>query len=109
MKMLSRVEELVLLSVWNLGEKAYGVEIRRFIIETTGEDWSIGAVYVPLDRLVKWGYLSADLGEPTPERGGRRKRYFKLTRSGLQALQHTRRVRDSLWSGLPEPEPEGKG
>jgi len=109
MKMLSRAEELVLLAVWRLGDEAYGVSVRKHIIRATNEDWSIGAVYVPLDRLTKQGLLRASQGTPTPERGGRSKRFYKLTTRGLEALRHTRRVQDSLWSELPELklDPEG--
>ena len=102
MKILSRAEELVLLSVWRLQENAYGVTIRKHIIEMTGTDWSIGAIYVPLDRLTRWGYLEAIQGEPTSERGGRSKRYYKLTREGLEALNHLKQVQESMWSELPK-------
>jgi DNA-binding PadR family transcriptional regulator len=98
MKILSRAEELVLLAVWHLGENAYGVAIRKYIIEMTREDWSIGAVYVPLDRLSKWGFLKPMQGAPTPERGGRSKRYYELTSTGREALNHTRRVQDEMWA-----------
>jgi len=101
MKILSRAEELVLLSVWRLQEKAYGVTIRKHIIETTKQEWSIGAIYVPLDRLTKWGYLESIEGEPTAERGGRRKRYYKLTDLGLEALEHLKQVQENMWSSLP--------
>lgn len=103
MKILSRAEELVLLAVWRLGEEAYGVSIRKLIIDSTGTDWSIGAVYVPLDRLTKWGYLEDVHGEPTSVRGGRSKRYYKLTAEGLEALEHIKTVQQTMWSGLPEP------
>jgi len=104
MKILSRAEELVLLAVWHLQEDAYGVAIRKYIQEMTKEDWSIGAVYVPLDRLTKWGYLRALLGDPTPERGGRSKRYYSLTKEGSAALRHTRRIQDKMWARATETE-----
>ena len=103
MKILSRAEELVLLSVWKLQEDAYGVTIRKNIIESTGTEWSIGAIYVPLDRLTKWGFLEAIQGEPTSERGGRSKRYYQLTTEGLQALTHLKQVQESMWDNLPKP------
>ena len=102
MKILSRAEELVLLAVWKLQEEAYGVPIRKHIIEMTGTEWSIGAIYVPLDRLTKWEYLETVQGEPTPERGGRSKRYYKLTEEGLMALEHIKRVNQSMWEDLPD-------
>ncbi len=104
MKIISRAEELVLLAVWHLKENAYGVAVRKYIVQCTDEDWSIGAVYVPLDRLTEMGYLKTTQGEPTPERGGRSKRYYQLTKTGIEALRRTRRVQDSMWADLPEPD-----
>ena len=78
MKMLSRADELVLLSVWRLHDNAYGVTIRKHIIDVTGVDWSVGSIYDSLEKLTTWDYLTSFESDPTPERGGRRKRYFKL-------------------------------
>jgi len=108
MKILPRAEELVLLAVWHLQDDAYGVAVRKHIIRVTGEDWSVGAIYVPLDRLAERGYLKTIRGDPTPERGGRSKRYYKVTKTGLEALRKTRRVQDVMWSKLPELEFKGK-
>jgi len=102
MKILSRAEELVLLSVWKLQDHAYGVTIRKHIIKVTHTDWSIGAIYVPLDRLTKWGYLEAAQGEPTSIRGGRSKRYYKLTKEGLHALEQIKAVQETMWTDLPD-------
>ncbi len=102
MKILSRAEELVLLAVWKLQNNAYGVTIREKIIRTTGQEWSIGAIYVPLDRLTKWGYLEGVESDPTPERGGRRKRYYRLTESGFTALEHIKKVNEEMWESLPD-------
>ena len=101
MKILSRIEELVMLTVWRLKENAYGVPIRKYIIKVTGSDWSIGAIYVPLDRLVKWKYLETSQSDPTEERGGRSKRYYKLTAEGLEALNHIKKVEEFMWLDLP--------
>jgi PadR family transcriptional regulator PadR len=102
MKILSRTEELVLLAVWRLEQDAYGVSIRKLIMDFTGMDWSIGAIYVPLDRLTKMGFLETIQGEPTSERGGRSKRYFKLTNEGLTALEHIKKVNEAMRAGLPD-------
>ena len=102
MKILSRADELVLLSVWRLQSNAYGVTIRNHVIESTEENWSIGAIYVPLDRLTKQGLLKAIDGEPTSERGGKRKRYYRLTPLGIKALQHCLSVHDKMWKDLPD-------
>ena len=101
MKILSRAEELVLLSVWKLQDNAYGVTIRKHIIQQTHTEWSIGAIYVPLDRLTKWGYLEAIQGEPTSERGGRSKRYYQLTPEGRRALEQLKQVQENMWNNLP--------
>lgn len=100
MRILSRIEELILLTVLRLEDEAYGVTIRKHIIEKTGTDWSIGAIYVPLDRLVKWELLKTSQGESTPERGGRSKRYYTMTQDGLDALKEMRNVQETMWSGL---------
>jgi len=102
MRILSRSEELVLLAVWRLHDEAYGVAVRKLIIEQTGQDWSIGAIYVPLERLVRWGYLRDYQGEPTAERGGRGKRFYSVTRHGLEALRHIREIHETIWASLGE-------
>ena len=103
MKILSRTEELILLAVWRQQGNAYGVTIRQHIIDITGTDWSIGAIYVPLDRLTKWGFLETIQGEPTSERGGRSKRYYRLTREGHKSLSFIKEVHQTMWSDLPDP------
>ena len=102
MNILSKQEELILLAVWRLRNDAYGVKIRKYLIEVTGSDISIGGIYVPLDRLVRKEYLQAYQGEPTPERGGMSKRYYELTPEGAEALQEARRVHETLWASLPQ-------
>lgn len=97
--LLSRIEEFLLLVVWELGPGAYGVPVRTRLSEVLGRRLSIGAVYVPLERLVGAGLLRAVEGEPTPVRGGRRKRYYRLTARGVRALRATRRVTERLWAG----------
>jgi DNA-binding PadR family transcriptional regulator len=99
---LSKHEELILLAVWRLQDDAYGATIRALLEETTGEDWSIAGVYGPLKRLAKAGLVSTRTGLPTPERGGKSKRYYRLTPSGVAALNHARAVRDELWRNLPK-------
>ena len=100
MKILTKPEELLLLSVCNLGDRAYGVEILRYVSEKTGTDWSIGSIYVPLDRLARMGYIESYQGEPTQKRGGKRKRFFKITQLGLKTLKENKRVQDEMWSEM---------
>ena len=107
MKLLSRPEELVMLSIWHLQNNAYLVTIREHLSKTTGKEWTVGAVYVPLDRLTKMNYTETYLGESTPERGGRRKKFYQLTKEGLAALSEVQRVHDELWKGIPRINPDG--
>ncbi|MDH5744460.1 MAG: PadR family transcriptional regulator [Candidatus Aminicenantes bacterium] len=100
MKILSKPEELILLAVFSLKDNAYGVTIRKHIIDKTDVDWTIGAVYVPLNRLSRDGYLKTTIGEPTSERGGKRKKFYSLTHRGMKALAYTKRINDSMWSRL---------
>ena len=100
MKVLSSQEELLMLAILALGKNAYGVTIRRHVSKVTGKEWSIGAIYDPLYRLEKNGYVRSFLSEPTRERGGRAKRIFEVTPEGKEALVAHKNVRDKLWDGL---------
>jgi len=99
---LTRTEELILLAVWRLQESAYGAAIRDYLSDVSGHEWSIGAIYIPLDRLARKGFVRTYMGESTAKRGGRRKRYFALTREGVAALNQIKTVQDKLWKGLPQ-------
>lgn len=83
---LGEFEQLVLLAVMRLEEEAYGATIRRLIEEATGRDVSIGAIYTTLERLQAKGYLTSHVGEPTAQRGGRRRKIYTLERTGRAAL-----------------------
>jgi PadR family transcriptional regulator PadR len=100
MNLLTRAEEHILLAIWELKENAYCVPIRQYISDITGENWSLGSIYMPLDRLVKKGYLDSYLSESTPERGGRHKRIYKLTKTGREALIKVREVQAAMWSNV---------
>lgn len=100
MKLLSRPEELILLAVWRLKENAYCNPIKRQLSETTGKNWSFGAIYDPLDRLEKKGLLESFLGESTAERGGKSKRIYKLTPKGLNALVDIKKISEAMWNGI---------
>ena len=101
---LGEFELLVMLAVMRLGEDAYGVPISREIEEQTGRDVAFGTVYATLERLQEKGLLRSDLGDPTPERGGRAKRYFRITPTGLLKVRDTRQSLIRLWGGLRELE-----
>ena len=100
--MLTRMEELILLAVWRLQAEAYGLAIRRQVSDLLGKKVSVGAVYIPLERLARRGLLDSWESEPTAKRGGRRKRFYKLTPKGLAALNTVKQVHDAAWSGLPD-------
>jgi DNA-binding PadR family transcriptional regulator len=102
MAALSRLEEQILLAVLRLKDEAYGITIRKYLKEVTSETISIGGIYVPLDRLVRKGYIEAYQGDPTPERGGMSKRYYRLTKEGIDALKESKRIFEKLWKNLPQ-------
>lgn len=89
-------EELVLLAVLRLRDEAYGMPIRQLLAEATGKPMSIGAVYTTLERLKGKGLVEDRQGEPTKERGGRAKRYFRVTGAGEAALDRARSARTSI-------------
>lgn len=97
---LGEFEQIVLLAMARVGDQAYAVSIHDEILRTTGRSVSIPAVYVTLSRLEKKGLVSSWMGEPSPKRGGRAKRYFELSDEGRDALEESREVFDQLWSGL---------
>lgn len=94
---IGEFEELVLLTVAALDENAYGVGIKEDIEQRTDRSVSIGALHSTITRLEEKGLLKSHLGEPTQERGGRRKRYFQLTNQGKVALRNIKALRDELW------------
>ncbi|MCK5146803.1 PadR family transcriptional regulator [bacterium] len=105
-KMLTRPEELILLAIWQLKENAYCVPIREHISRLTGDNWSLGSIYMPLDRLGKRGYLDSYLSEATPQRGGRHKRIYTLTRHGSEALIRVRNLHEAIWAETEDINPE---
>jgi DNA-binding PadR family transcriptional regulator len=99
---LGALEQAILLAVLRLGEGAYGLAIREELAARTGREVSHGAAYVTLDRMQAKGLVESWLADPTPGRGGRRKRYFRLTPAGLEALRSTREALFNLWAGLED-------
>ena len=92
------------LALIRLGDNAYGVPISEELEKRTGRDVAIGSVYAALERLEDKGFVTSELGEATPERGGRAKRYFRVTARGLKEVRETQRSLMKLWQGLPELE-----
>jgi PadR family transcriptional regulator, regulatory protein PadR len=102
---LGSLEHIVLLAVMRLGEDAYGITVRREIENNTGRDLSIGAVYATLVRLESKGLVRSLAGEPTAERGGRAKRYFRVTADGKAALRNMHAIIMKMSAGLKGLEP----
>ncbi len=101
---LAEMEMMVLLAVVRLGDDAYGVPISKELLNLAGRDVALGSIYAALDRLERKGFVTSTLGDPTPERGGRAKRYLRVTPAGLRALKTTRTALINLWSGIPQLE-----
>lgn len=100
MKYLTRKEELVLLAVFQMKEDSYLVNVREHLNRNTDKKWTIGNVYVPLDRMSKIGLLESFVGAPNAKRGGKAIKYYRLTREGYQALLEIKKVNDAMWQGF---------
>lgn len=98
---LGEFEEVVLLMVAILDGQAYGVTVSQALEEQLGRTVAFGTVHNTLIRLEEKGFVSSQLGGATAERGGRRKRIFKMTTLGGQALQQIQQLRQQLWNLLP--------
>jgi PadR family transcriptional regulator PadR len=99
---LGNFETMVLLSLLRLGEDAYGVPVSSEIEKQSGRPVAVGSVYAALDRLERKGLITSRWGEPTAERGGRAKKHFSVTASGMKELRHTQKTLINLWKGVPE-------
>ena len=97
---LGEFEHMIVLALLRLEDRAYGVTVRQEIESRTQREVSIGAVYATLERLETKGYVRSHRGEPTPERGGRSKRFFRVTAKGLTAVNRTQRAIESMSQGL---------
>ena len=98
---LGTFDLMILLALMRVGDAAYGVPISREIEETSGRVVALATLYATLTRLEKKGLVTSQLGEPTAERGGRAKRYFRVTARGLREVRDAQRVFTSLWNGIP--------
>jgi PadR family transcriptional regulator PadR len=100
---LGEFEQIVLLAILRLGERAYGVTIREEIRVCTDRDPAPGALYTTLDRLEEKGLATSHFGDPTPERGGRAKRFFQVSAIGVEALTRAQSSFHRLLKGLSLP------
>lgn len=96
------LELMIMLAIMRLEDAAYGVPISREIEESAGRAVAMATVYASLDRLEARGLVKSKLGDPTPERGGRAKRFFTITAAGIREVQSARRALTQLWNRLPQ-------
>ena len=99
---LSKRDEEILLSIWDLKDDAYLVAIRKRINKLMGINLTIGAIHIPLLRLEQNGIVESSFGEATPKRGGRRKRIYRITKTGLEILKEYKKKQDLLWLNFNE-------
>ena len=100
MKDLTKLEEIVMISVWRLGDDAYGVKIKNDVKEIAGTEYFYNTLYTTFHQLVQKGYLSKHFGEPTAVRGGKRKIFFKLTPQGAKVLESAFDRQRRIWRGI---------
>jgi PadR family transcriptional regulator PadR len=97
---LGEFEQLVLLTMIRLGSDAYGASVQAEIEERGGRNVSISAVYTTLDRLEVKGLVRSRIGEPTPQRGGKRKKHYEITPSGTRALRDAYELMKRMTKGI---------
>ena len=102
MTFLSRIEEILLLAIWKLGDEAYGIAIRRRVEKDTGISWLSEAIYAPLSRLKDKSYVESKKAEKSTDIGGRPRIYYRLTPSGLKRLISVQEINRALWYGVPD-------
>ena len=100
--LLTDFELMILLATLRVEDAAYGVEIAREIERTSGRRVLLGAAYAALDRLEQSGLVTSTVGPPTPERGGRAKRFFRVTPRGVHAIKETQQALVALWKDVPQ-------
>jgi len=99
---LGEFQELILLTIGSLHPEAYGVSIKEEILNQTGRDVTLSTIHAALVRLEEKGYVKSEFGEATNMRGGKRKKYFIITSSGVKMLAEAKEQRESLWNSLPD-------
>lgn len=99
---LGNFDLMLLLALLRLGEDAYGVTIAQELEQQTDREVVVASVYARLERLQERGLVASRLGDATPERGGRAKRYFRITDAGIREVRDAQRALMNMWKGLPE-------
>jgi len=101
MELLTRLEELFLLTIIHLGETASLVTIRKHLLKHAGKDWAFGSLYMALSKMERNDLVRSAVGNPKGGRGGKAVKVYRVTADGLAALAETKRVHDALWRGAP--------
>jgi len=104
MSFLSRIEEILLLSIWKLGDNAFGISIIEQVEKDTNSQWRSGSIYGALNRLKKNDLIAISRMEQSPERVGHPRIYYKLTGIGMEKLIAAQKVAQSIWLGVPDLE-----
>jgi PadR family transcriptional regulator PadR len=102
MRVLTLNEEIILIAVCRLGGSAHGVAIRDKVAELSSKEIVYGTLYNSLEYLIRKGFVRSVKGDPTPERGGKRKTIYSITSVGKKALMNTRSLHEKLWKGMPD-------
>ena len=100
--MLTKLEEQILMTVWRFKGEGYGVNIFQYLEEINEKKLTLGVVYDILERLKKHGYVDTYLGKPSPIRGGMKKKYYKITKLGIESLVKAKEVHDKVMEGFEE-------
>jgi DNA-binding PadR family transcriptional regulator len=100
MKDLTKLEETVLVIIWKLDSKAYGVNIKKQVNKITGKNYFYNTIYTTFDQLLRKGYVQKYFGEPTSVRGGKRKAFFQITKEGIEALELAYERQGKVWFGI---------
>jgi len=108
MDILSRIEEILLLAIWKLEDNAYGISVREQVERDTGVKWMSGAIYAPLNRLKKNGYVRTLQAKNSAKKGGRPRIYYQLTKLGMRKLATIQEVTQSIWMDVPDLKKEFK-
>lgn len=101
MEILTRLEEMFLLAILQLGEEASLVTIRELLFHCAGKDWAFGSLYMTLSKMERNDLVRSRVGEPRGGRGGKAVKVYRVTDDGRAALAETRKIHDALWKGLP--------
>jgi PadR family transcriptional regulator PadR len=102
MHFLSRIEEILLLAIWKLKDNAFGISIREQVEKDTGTKWLSGAIYAPLNRLKKNGYVKTKKAKSSTDLGGRPRIYYALTPLGEKKLRSIQELNKVMWAEVPD-------